>query len=80
MLKKYESPELEVIELENRDVIVSSDLDGDNGVNPGDWQKPFNFARPCSASQAGPCDDSQFDESSEGGRFASALRLFADFH
>ena len=38
MLKKYESPELEVIELENRDVIVSSDLDGDNGVNPGDWQ------------------------------------------
>lgn len=38
MLQKYESPELEVIELENRDVIVSSDLDGDNGVNPGDWQ------------------------------------------
>ena len=38
MLKKYESPELEVIELENRDVIVSSDLDGDNGVDPGDWQ------------------------------------------
>ena len=38
MLKKYESPELEVIELENRDVIVSSDLDGDNSVNPGDWQ------------------------------------------
>lgn len=38
MLKKYESPELEVIELENRDVIVSSDLDSDNGVNPGDWQ------------------------------------------
>ena len=38
MLKKYESPELEVIELENRDVIVSSDLDGDNGVAPGDWQ------------------------------------------
>lgn len=38
MLKKYESPELEVIELENRDVIVSSDPDGDNGVNPGDWQ------------------------------------------
>lgn len=38
MLKKYESPELDVIELENRDVIVSSDLDGDNGVNPGDWQ------------------------------------------
>lgn len=38
MLKKYESPELEVIELENRDVIVSSDLDGDNGVNLGDWQ------------------------------------------
>lgn len=38
MLKKYESPELEVIELENRDVIVSFDLDGDNGVNPGDWQ------------------------------------------
>ena len=36
MLKKYESPELEVIELENRDVIVSSDLDGDNGVDPGD--------------------------------------------
>lgn len=38
MLKKYESPELDVIELENRDVIVSSDLDGDNGVNLGDWQ------------------------------------------
>ena len=38
MLKKYESPELDVIELENRDVIVSSDLDGDIGVNPGDWQ------------------------------------------
>ena len=38
MLKKYESPELEVIEMENRDVIVSSDLDGDNGVDPGDWQ------------------------------------------
>ena len=38
MLKKYESPELEVIELENRDVIVSSDLDGDSGVDPGDWQ------------------------------------------
>ena len=38
MLKKYESPELEVIELENCDVIVSSDLDGDNGVDPGDWQ------------------------------------------
>lgn len=38
MLKNYESPELEVIELENRDVIVSSDLDGDNGVDPGDWQ------------------------------------------
>lgn len=38
MLKKYESPELEVIELENRDVIVSSDLDGDNGVDSGDWQ------------------------------------------
>lgn len=38
MLKKYESPELEVIELENRDVIVSFDLDGDNGVDPGDWQ------------------------------------------
>ena len=38
MQKKYESPELDVIELENRDVIVSSDLDGDNGVNPGDWQ------------------------------------------
>lgn len=28
----------------------------------------------------GLADDSQFDESSEGGRFASALRLFADFH
>ena len=38
MLKNYESPELEVVELENRDVIVSSDLDGDNGVDPGDWQ------------------------------------------
>lgn len=38
MLKKYENPELEVIELENHDVIVSSDLDGDNGVDPGDWQ------------------------------------------
>ena len=38
MLKKYESPELEVIALENCDVIVSSDLDGDNGVDPGDWQ------------------------------------------
>ena len=29
---------MDVIELENRDVIVSSDLDGDNGVDPGDWQ------------------------------------------
>ena len=80
MLKKYESPELEVIELENRDVIVSSDLDGDNGVDPGEWQESFSFAKPCSACQAGLCDDSQFDEFSEGGRFASALRLFADFH
>ena len=38
MLKKYESPELDVIELENRDVIVSSDLDGDNGVDSGDYE------------------------------------------
>ena len=38
MLKKYESPELDVIELENRDVIVSSDLDGDNGVNLFWWK------------------------------------------
>lgn len=35
MQNSYETPEMEVIELENRDVIVSSDLDGDNGVNPG---------------------------------------------
>lgn len=38
MLKKYESPELDVIELENRDVIVFSDLDGDNGRDPGDYE------------------------------------------
>lgn len=38
MLKKYESPEMDVIELENRDVIVSSDFDGDNGVGPGDYE------------------------------------------
>lgn len=30
MQEKYESPEMEIIELENRDVIVSSELDGDN--------------------------------------------------
>lgn len=38
MLKKYESPEMDVIELENRDVIVSSDLDGDSGRDPGDYE------------------------------------------
>ena len=38
MLKKYESPEMDVIELENRDVIVSSDLDSDNGRDPGDYE------------------------------------------
>lgn len=38
MLKKYESPEMDVIELENRDVIVSSDLDGDNGRDPSDYE------------------------------------------
>ena len=30
MQKEYESPEVDVIELEKRDVIVSSELDGDN--------------------------------------------------
>lgn len=30
MHKEYESPEVDVIELENRDIIVSSELDGDN--------------------------------------------------
>ena len=30
MQKEYKSPEVDVIELENRDVIVSSELDGDN--------------------------------------------------
>ena len=34
MQKNYESPEVDVVELENRDVIVSSELDGDNHV-PG---------------------------------------------
>ena len=38
MQKKYESPEMDVIELENRDVIVSSDLDGDNGRDPSDYE------------------------------------------
>ena len=38
MLKKYESPEMDVIELENRDVIVSSDLVGDNGRDPSDYE------------------------------------------
>lgn len=38
MLKKYESPEMDTIELENRDVIVSSDLDGDSGRDPGDYE------------------------------------------
>ena len=38
MLKKYESPELEVIELENRDVIVSSLIwrMATTALNPGD--------------------------------------------
>lgn len=35
MQKKYESPEVEVIALENRDVIVSSgSLPGDNEFKP----------------------------------------------
>ena len=38
MQKKYESPEMDVIELENRDVIVSSDLDGDNGRDPSNYE------------------------------------------
>ena len=29
---------MDVIELENRDVIVSSDLDGDNGRDPSDYE------------------------------------------
>lgn len=37
MQKSYENPEMEVIELENHDVIVSSvdPLPGDNHFNPG---------------------------------------------
>lgn len=37
MQKNYESPEMEVIELENRDVIVASEVDpmpGDNHYKP----------------------------------------------
>lgn len=38
MQNSYETPEMEVIELENRDVIVSSgDLDSDNGIDPGGY-------------------------------------------
>ena len=29
---------MDVIELENRDVIVSSDLDGDNGRDPSNYE------------------------------------------
>ena len=29
---------MDVIELENRDVIVSSDLDSDNGRDPSDYE------------------------------------------
>ncbi len=35
MQKKYESPEMDVIELEDRDVIVASPGPGDTDVDPG---------------------------------------------
>ena len=42
MLKKYESPELDVIELEDRDVIVASGVsggfDGPGGIESGDGE------------------------------------------
>ena len=42
MLKKYESPELDVIELEDRDVIVASGVsggfDGPGGFESGDGE------------------------------------------
>lgn len=42
MLKKYESPELDVIELEDRDVIVASGvsggISGPGGIESGDGE------------------------------------------
>ena len=42
MLKKYESPELDVIELEDRDVIVASGVSGGisdpGGIESGDGE------------------------------------------
>lgn len=42
MLKKYESPELDVIELEDRDVIVASGVSGGiggpDGIESGDGE------------------------------------------
>ncbi len=42
MLKKYESPELDVIELEDRDVIVapgvSGGISGPGGIESGDGE------------------------------------------
>ena len=42
MLKKYESPELDVIELEDRDVIVASGMSGGicgpGGIESGDGE------------------------------------------
>ena len=38
MQKSYETPEIEIVELEDRDVIVSSiDGPGDSGVDPGGY-------------------------------------------
>lgn len=38
MQNSYETPEMEIVELEDCDVIVSSlDGSGDSGVNPGDY-------------------------------------------
>lgn len=41
MQKSYETPEMEIVELEDRDVIVASpgfiDGSGDSGVGPGGY-------------------------------------------
>ena len=37
MQKNYESPEMEVIELEDRDVIVASFIDGPGDSGTGDY-------------------------------------------